>query len=79
MEVDGTNLATFKVHFIRELETRGQLNDSVLKFGEPVQLHYYYKQTTGKVPIIDKMKDDTVSNLLLEPITEAYIAEFEAE
>ena len=43
ISVDDNNFATFKVHFLRQLKTRGNLDDSVLEVGEPVQIHYYYK------------------------------------
>ena len=43
----------------------------MIEIGEPVQIHYYYKQKIGKEVREDKMKTDTVINITVNEISQA--------
>ena len=62
---------------MRQLKTRGVLDDSVIEIAEPVQIHYYYMQTIGKNQVIDKMKADTIVNMVIDEVTEEDVVKLE--
>lgn len=64
VELDNLGYAKFKVHFIRQLTTRGEINDAVLKTGSKINIDYFYK-LTGTGIEDTKSKSEPVSLSIL--------------
>ena len=63
--VDDSGQATFVVHFMRYLSTRGLLHDAQFKVGEKIKTSYFYRENTAK-PVSDKSKDNTFTITILD-------------
>lgn len=61
VDLNVNGYANFKVHFIRQLETRGEINDVVLSTGESVKIDYMYKTKNNS----DKRPYDRLVELTL--------------
>jgi len=52
--VSANGFASFKVHFIRKLKTRGEENDAVLEIGKSINMEHYYSMTNNGKAVEDK-------------------------